>query len=159
MKLLLVVALLALSRAALIYVPGIPVDQMVLYQVQAACDNLQEEIEKKFGTAGQNNYKLFIQTYMATFYLKRLAADPGISKYNNIIYGGGNTASGNKNFMIGSSNQVTGDDNFVFSNDFQNNTPIDNALVLDDWVVKLAHLYSIPLDAAKAIVNWKLNPI
>lgn len=61
-----------------------------------------------------------------------------LSRYNNVVVGGGNGVSGTKNLIIGTRNGLIGSNNFVFTSNFNNQvqgkSPINNSLVSDLWI-------------------------
>jgi hypothetical protein len=45
------VILICAVDSALIYIPGIPIDPILIYQVQVACDRLEASLVATYGTA------------------------------------------------------------------------------------------------------------
>ena len=123
---------------AMVYVPGIPVDSMTLYQLQVACNTLQDRLNTYPDLPRSQGYKMYSDVYLVNYFLQKVANDPGIAYYNNIIYGAGNSIeNGNKNIIFGNGNAVKGSNNYVFSSNFDPSTSssTDQNLVLDDWLV------------------------
>ena len=99
---------------------------------------------------------IYSKVFLAEHFLKALSADPNIAQYNNIIVGTNSTSSGNKNVVIGNDNMVLGNSNYVFSQEFQHSTPLDNSLVLDEWLIELLKKGYIPFSGAQAAIqNWQ----
>ena len=153
---------IALSSAAVIYIPGVvPTDPMNLYQLQAACNMLQNRLNQDPSLPRYKGFQLYADTYLANYFLQKVANDPGIASYNNIIVGESNTASGNKNLIFGTGNSVTGSNNYVFSQDYDSSQTTNGSqeashhLVLDDWLVELLKMYMIPFSPQNAIQKWK----
>ena len=97
----------SLSTAAVIYIPGVvPADPMSLYQLQAACNMLQNRLNEDPSLPRYKGFQLYADTYLANYFLQKVANDPGIAAYNNIITGANNTATGNKNLIFGTGNNV-----------------------------------------------------
>ena len=104
-----IVAILAISvQTAVIYIPGVPVNSMSLYQLQVACNMLQEDLNLNPSLPASSGYTLYSDTFLAKYFLDKVANDPGIAAYNNILYGADNTAVGNKNIIFGNGNKVAG---------------------------------------------------
>lgn len=143
---------------ALIYIPGVPVNPMSLYQLQAACNMLQRDLNIDPSLPQSMAYNYYAGTYLSNYFLQQVANDPGIVNYNNIIYGANNTAAGNKNIMFGNGNKVVGNNNYIFSQGFNSsaisNSSISNNLVLDNWLVELFDMYLIPFGPKQAISQW-----
>lgn len=143
---------------AVIYIPGIPVDQMTLYQLQAACNILQSDLDNNPHLPQSMAFRFYSDTYLANYFLQKVANDPGIASYNNVIAGGNNAVGGNKNIIFGNSNTVLGHQNYIFSQNFDStkvsDEGINNNLVLDDWVIQLLKMYLIPFGPSRAIDNW-----
>ena len=103
-------------------------------------------------------YILYKDTFVANYFLQKVANDPGIASYNNVMVGGGNSISGNKNIIFGNNNAVSGTKNYIFSQNFNSSAvnpgSINNNLVLDDWVIQLLKMYMIPFGPSQAIDNW-----
>ena len=91
-------------NCAVIYIPGVPVNSMTLYQLQVACNNLQNRLNSDPSLS--DGFSLYGDTYLANYFLQKIANDPGIAAYNNVIYGENNTAQGNKNIIFGAGNSV-----------------------------------------------------
>ena len=88
LKLIFVIILMVLqTQQTLIYFPGLQVNPMLIFKVQAACDRLESDLRATFGTSLQNDQILLGKIYLADYYLKALSADPAIAQYNNIIVG------------------------------------------------------------------------
>jgi len=143
---------------AIIYIPGVPVDQMTLYQLQAACNILQNDLANNPTLPRSMAFRFYSSTYLANYFLQKVANDPGIASYNNILVGAGNAVAGNKNIIFGNSNSVYGSNNYIFSQNFNSSAvssgSISNNLVLDDWVIQLLKMYLIPFGPSQAIDNW-----
>ena len=103
-------------------------------------------------------YILFKGTFVANYFLQKVANDPEIASYNNVMVGGGNSLSGNKNIIFGNNNAVSGTQNYIFSQNFTTSAmspgSTNNNLVLDDWVIQLLKMYMISLGPKQAIYNW-----
>ena len=103
-------------------------------------------------------FTLYKDTYVANYFLQKVANDPGIASYNNVMVGGANSVTGNKNIIFGNNNTVSGNQNYIFSQNFNSSTvsngSITNNLVLDDWVIQLLKMYLIPYGPSQAIDNW-----
>lgn len=114
-RFLVIIGLLLLScNSAVIYIPGVPVNSMTLYQLQVACDQLQNNLNSD--PTLSNSFKVYADTYLANYFLQKIANDPGIAAYNNVIYGDGNQIhQGNKNIVFGTGNSLKGSYNYVFS--------------------------------------------
>ena len=157
-SLLILVLMLAGISPAVIYIPGIPVDQMTLYQLQAACNILQTDLVNNPTLPRSMAYRLYSDTYLANYFLQKVANDPGIASYNNVLVGGGNSVAGNKNIIFGNNNQVTGNQNYIFSQNYNSSSAnpdsTNNNLVLDDWLIQLLKMYLIPFGPSQAISNW-----
>ena len=157
-SLLLLVLMVVGISPAMIYIPGIPVDQMTLYQLQAACNILQTDLVNNPTLPRSMNYRLYSDTYLANYFLQKLASDPGIASYNNVIAGATNYVAGNKNIIFGNNNQVNGSHNYIFSQNYNSSSAspdsVNNNLVLDDWLIQPLKMYLIPFGANQAISNW-----
>ena len=105
---LLVVLLLVVGTTpAMIYIPGVPVNSMTLYQLQTACNMLQDRLNSDPSLS--DSFQLYGDTYLVNYFLQKVANDPGIAQYNNVIYGEQNKVnSGNKNIIFGKGNSVSG---------------------------------------------------
>ena len=127
------------SSSAMIYIPGVPVNPLTLYQLQVACNILQADLNNFPSLPQAYAYNFYGDVYLANYFLKQVANDPGILNYNNVLYGSGNTASGNKNIVFGNGNQVSGSNNYIFSEGFSSSAvssgDINSNLVLDNWVI------------------------
>lgn len=139
---LLLALLLWSAWPALIYIPGVQVDPLMLYQVQVACDRLESTLRLNYGTVNQNDLDNYIKTYVANYFLKMLASSPQLAPYSNVIAGTNNTVKAANSIVVGNNNNVVGVGNFVFSQNYNavaaGNTGAD--LVLDEWDIKLAML-------------------
>ena len=114
--LFIVLLLIASASPAMIYIPGIPVNSMTLYQLQVACNNLQDSLNANPHLPPSMAFKFYSDVYLANYFLQKVANDPGITAYNNVLAGEQNTVNnGNKNIIFGNGNQVTGNNNYVFS--------------------------------------------
>ena len=157
-SLLLLLLMIVGISPAVIYIPGVPVNQMTLYQLQAACNILQADLNANPSLPQAMAYRLYSDTYMANYFLQKVANDPGIASYNNVMVGGNNTLAGNKNIIFGNNNAVSGNQNYIFSQNFNSSAlssgSVSNNLVLDDWVIQLLKLYLIPFGPKQAISNW-----
>lgn len=146
-----------LVSPALIFIPNIPVNQMTLFQVQVACDRLESELRTKYGTLLQDNMLLYAKVYLANFFLQQLSSDPGISSYSNVVFGSNTVTTGSKNIIIGSNGTIVGNFNYVFSQNFNSNAvegqSINNSLVLDEWLIRLAEMYNIPFGSPTAVTR------
>ena len=114
-------------RSALIYIPGIPVNQMNLYSLQVVSDLLQRDLNgtsitnRHFNNNQRNNLTTYIYSYMVNYFLQKVANDPGIVNFNNLIVGSGATVVGSKNIIFGNNNKINGSRNYVFSQSFDTN--------------------------------------
>lgn len=151
------VLLIFAVSSALIYIPGIPVDQMNLYQLQVASDYLQNDLNSNFGKPTQNNTKTYAYSYMVNYFLQKLVNDPGIANYTNVIAGSANTVVGNKNIIFGNNGKVLGDKNYVFSQNFDSTKVttgnFNDNLILDNWLMYLVNIGYIPWDPRYAIMK------
>lgn len=157
-SMLLLLLLIVGSSPALIYIPGIPVDQMTLYQLQAACNILEYNLDSNPTLPQSKAYKIYGDTYLANYFLQKLVADPGIASYNNVLVGNNISMSGNKNIIFGNQIALNGSQNYVFTQNFNSSAisqeAINNNLVLGNWAIKLLKLYTIPFGPSNAIDNW-----
>jgi hypothetical protein len=93
--------------------------------------------------------------------LQKVANDPGIAAYNNVLYGQDNIAAGNKNIVFGNDNAVLGSNNYIFSEGYDStattngNQEASHHLVLDDWLIELLKMYLIPFSPKNAIQQWE----
>jgi len=151
------VLLIFAVSSALIYIPGIPVDQMNLYQLQVASNMLESDLINNLGKPTQNNSRTYVNAYTVNYFLQKLANDPGIANFNNVVAGSGATVVGSKNIIFGNNNQLTGNNNYIFSQNFNSSKlssgPISNNLVLDNWLVYLVNIGYIPWDPRYAIAS------
>jgi len=150
--------LILLINPALIYIPNVQINSLLLYQVQVACDRLETELRTNFGTTLQNNTLLYAKVYLANYFLTQLNTDPAISNFSNAIFGSNNTVNGSKNIIIGDNGTVVGNYNYVFSQNFTTSSvgsSISNSLVLDEWLIRLYLMYSIPFGTNGIINRWK----
>ena len=84
----LVAVLLVVSTSpAMIYIPGIPVNSVTLYQLQVACNMLQESLNANPHLPSHLAYKFYSHVYLANYFLQKVANDPGIAAYNNVLVG------------------------------------------------------------------------
>ena len=83
--LIMTILLFVSSNSAVIYIPGVPVNSMTLYQLQVACNILQDRLNQDPSLS--NGFQLYADTYLANYFLQKIANDPGIAAYNNVIYG------------------------------------------------------------------------
>lgn len=160
LSIVLLVLLVVDITPAMIYIPGVPVNSMTLYQLQVACNMLQNDLNRNPSLPRSSGYKLYSDTYLANYFLQKVANDPGIASYNNVIYGAGNSVvKGNKNIIFGHGNTVAnGSNNYVFSQNFDssqvNTSTNQNNLVLDNWLIELLKIYLIPFQPSQAIQKW-----
>lgn len=147
------------SSAALIYIPGVPVNPLTLYQLQVACNILQADLNNYPSLPSTYAYNFYGDVYLANYFLTQVANDPGIVNYNNVLYGANNIAAGNKNIIFGNGNTVSGSNNYIFSSDFNgtavSSDSLNSNLVLDNWVIQLLKMYLIPFGPTQAIQKWK----
>jgi hypothetical protein len=132
-------------RSALIYIPGIPVNQMNLYSLQVVSDLLQRDLNGTsktnlhFNNNRRNNLTTYNYSYMVNDFLQKVANDPGIVNFNNLIAGSGVSVVGRKNIIFGNNNKINGSRNYVFSQSFDTNKvknrSISDSLVLDNWLI------------------------
>lgn len=66
--------LIYVAAPALIYIPNVRIDPVLLYQVQVACDRLQATLRATYGTVNQNDIDNYFKTYVADYFLKKLSA-------------------------------------------------------------------------------------
>jgi hypothetical protein len=93
-KLLALLALLIyVATPALIYIPNVRIDPILLYQVQVACDRLQATLRATYGTVNQNNLDNYAKAYVADYFLKKLSASEQLASYKNLIVGANNTVN------------------------------------------------------------------
>lgn len=147
-----------LINSALIYIPNVSINPLLVYQVQVACDRLETELRANYGTTLQNNTILYAKVYLANYFLTQLNFDPAISNYSNVIFGANNSVNGSKNIIIGDNGNIVGNYNYVFSQNFTTSTvgtSISNSLVLDEWLVRLYLMYNIPFGTNGIINKWK----
>jgi hypothetical protein len=137
--------LLWVASPALIYIPNVQIDPILLYQVQVSCDRLEATLRATYGTINQNAFDYYVKTYTANYFLKLLSTSKQLAPYSNVIVGTNNTVNAAQSIIVGNSNTVVGTGNYVFSQNFNGakagNT--GNDLVLDEWLVKLAMLQDI----------------
>jgi len=136
--LLVTLLLIVGTTPAMIYIPGVPVDSMTLYQLQVACNMFQDRL--KADPSLSDSFQLYGDAYLTNYFLQKVANDPGIAQYNNVLYGEQNSVNhGNKNIIFGNGNKVAGSSNYIFSSDFDSSQvssgSITNNLVLDDWLI------------------------
>lgn len=138
----LILFLITISTSALIYIPNVQIDPILIYQTQVACDRLEASLRATYGTINQNALDYYIKTYAANFFLKQLTNSQQLRAYNNVLVGSNNTINGSKSLIIGNNNNVLGTGNYVFSQNFNSAAAgaTGNDLVLDEWLVKLAML-------------------
>lgn len=132
---------------------------MNLYQLQVACDKLTANLNLNPSLPKSKGYSFYADAYLANYFLSKVANDPGIANYQNVIYGSDNTLSGNKNIIFGANNNVNGNYNYIFSEDFDssqlNPNSLNNNLVLDEWLIRLLNIPLIPFWPSKSISTWK----
>lgn len=138
-----VVLCIIIGNAAVVYIPGVQIDPMLIYQLQATCNILQADLIATYGKSSENDINYYIKTYAVNYFLQQLSKNPNISAYNNIISGSNNTVLGSHSIIVGSNNYVNGSNNYIFSQDF--NTSLvggstSNSLVLDNWLINLLML-------------------
>lgn len=138
----LILFLITISTSALIYIPNVQIDPILIYQTQVACDRLEASLRATYGTINQNALDYYIKTYAANFFLQQLTNSQQLRAYNNVLVGSNNTINGSKSLIIGNNNNVLGTGNYVFSQNFNSAAAgsTGNDLVLDEWLVKLAML-------------------
>ena len=108
--------LVASISPAMIYIPGIPVNSMSLYQLQVACNMLQDSLNANPHLPSYMGHHFYSRVYLANYFLQKVANDPGVAAYNNVLVGEQNTVNnGNKNIIFGNGNGVSGNNNYVFS--------------------------------------------
>ena len=144
-KVITLLALILLGHSALIYIPNLQVDPMLIFQTQVACNRLQNNLRATYGTASESAITYYSQVYAANYFLQQLSNSSQLKPYINTIVGGNNTVSGVSNIIIGNSNMVLGSGNYVFSQGFNSaqSGVTDNNLVLDEWLIKLAMLQGV----------------
>lgn len=142
---LLLAILLQATHAALIYIPGIPVNQYNLYGLQVASDLLERDLHgasltnQPYNNPNRNNFTTYVYTSIVNYFLQLVANDPGIVNFNNVIVGSGDSVVGNKNIIFGNNNNVVGSRSYVFSQNFDTSKTktgsISDSLVLDSWLI------------------------
>ena len=144
-KVITFLALILLCQSALIYIPNLQIDPILIYQTQVACNRLQNNLRATYGTASESAITYYSQVYAANYFLQQLSKSDQLKPYLNTIVGGNNTVSGVSNLIIGNSNMVLGSGNYVFSQGFNSTQSgvTDNNLVLDEWLIKLAMLQGV----------------
>ena len=111
----LIAVLVGVVSPAMIYIPGIPVNPMSLYQLQIASNMLQERLNQYPHLPQSQAFNMYADVYRTNYFLQKVASDPGIAAYNNVVYGSNNGVGGNKNIVFGHNNNVIGNNNYVFS--------------------------------------------
>ncbi len=143
---------------ALIYIPQIPVDPLTLYQLQVSCNILEADLNYNPNLPNRYADYYYGDVYLANYFLQKVANDPGIASYNNVLYGEGNVVTGDKNLIFGDGNSVLGSQNYIFSSNFSSqqvsSTAISNNLVLDNWLIDLYRMYLIPFNPRLALSRW-----
>ena len=114
-------ALLLLAQSALIYIPNLQIDPMLIYQTQVACNRLQNNLRATYGTASESAITYYNQVYAANYFLQQLSKADQLKPYLNAVVGSNNTVSGVSNII----------------------SAIDNNLVLDEWLIRLAMLQGV----------------
>ena len=143
------------SQQAMIYVPGLPIDPILIFKIQVACDRLENELRATYGTSLQRDFLIYAKIYMAEYFLNKLSKEPNIAQYNNMVAGDNSGAVGEKNIVIGNDNMIVGNSNYVFSKGFESDIPVDNSLVLDEWLIDLFKSRKIPYyGAGYAVSKW-----
>lgn len=144
-KVITLLALVLLGHSALIYIPNLQIDPILIYQTQVACNRLQNNLRATYGTASESAITYYSQVYAANYFLQQLSNSTQLKPYVNAIVGANNTVSGVSNIIIGNSNMVLGSGNYVFSQGFNSSQSgvTDNNLVLDEWLIKLAMLQGV----------------
>jgi|LakMenEpi03Aug12_release.lakeMendotaPanAssembly.Ray.scaffolds.fasta_scaffold277618_1 hypothetical protein len=129
-------------RCAVIYIPGVTLDPMVIYQAQTAINRLQANLRATYGTAMQDSFDYYAKTWAANYFLKQLTQSEQLKQYSNIVSGQNNTVASTSSLIIGNNNQVSGSGNYVFTSNFNSAAAggTGNDLVVDEWLVKMAML-------------------
>lgn len=130
------------TAPALIYIPNVEIDPILIYQVQVACDRLESTLRATYGTMSQNDIDYYVKVFAANWFLQQLSNAQALKPYNNVVVGSNNTVSGSHSLIIGNDNMVLGTGNYVFSQNFNSAAAgaTGNDLVLDEWLIKLAML-------------------
>jgi hypothetical protein len=55
--------------SAVIYIPGVTVDPIIIYQAQTAINRLQANLRATYGTAMQDNFDYYAKTWAANYFL------------------------------------------------------------------------------------------
>jgi hypothetical protein len=100
-----------------------------------------------FQTPHENKFTLWKRTKLTKKYLNELNYE--MNKYNNVILGSGNKASGNKNVIVGNYNNIEGSNNWVFISKFTGK--INGDLLISEWRVEIDKADQILEDARYAI--------
>jgi uncharacterized membrane protein len=137
---LLISLLLNPFLSALIYIPGIPVDQLSLLRAQIALNIWEIDLMENYGKPTENALNIKRNTDRVAQNLQVLSEE--LSPYNNAIIGSANGVKGNKNLIIGNSNTVLGSNNYIFTSNFNSlqdtkagaSGTMSNTLVSDNWV-------------------------
>lgn len=134
--------LLSLCSSAVIYIPEVTVDPMIIYHAQTAINRLQAGLRATYGTAMQDSFDYYAKTWAANYFLQQLTQSEQLKPYSNIIVGQNNTAAATSTLIIGNNNQVVGSGNYVFTSNFNSAAAgaTGNDLVIDEWLVKMAML-------------------
>ena len=119
--------------SAVIYIPGVTVDPIIIYQAQTAINRLQANLRATYGTAMQDSFDYYAKTWAANYFLQRLTQSEQLKPYSNIISGQNNTVTSSSSLIIGSNNQVAGNGNYVFTSNFNSAAAgaTGNDLVID----------------------------
>jgi hypothetical protein len=121
------------SAPALIYIPGVQIDPVLIYQVQVSCDRLEASLRATYGTISESDIDYYVKTYAANYFLHQLSNAPPLRPYSNVVVGSNNTANTSHSIIIGNDNIVLGTGNYVFSQNFNSVAAgaTGNDLVLD----------------------------
>lgn len=60
---------------------------MTLYQLQAGSDILLNDLRVDPSLPRTNAYKYYSDTYFVNYFLQKLANDPGLKDYSNVVMG------------------------------------------------------------------------
>jgi hypothetical protein len=65
----LLLVLFSACSPAVIYIPGVTVDPMIIYQAQTAINRLQAGLRATYGTAMQDSFDYYAKTWAANYFL------------------------------------------------------------------------------------------
>lgn len=132
------------SLNALIFIPGVPVDQLSLLKTQIALNIWELDLINNYGKPTESPLNIKRNTDRVAQYLDNLSQQ--LSPYNDVVIGNSNGVRGSNNLIIGNRNAVVGSNNYVFSSDFSTlarktkataTGAMSHTLVSDNWVGEL----------------------